>query len=71
MNSDIWLPRLIVSAVAAISLTALIGYIVLPTEPPSLLTLATGALGSLLGYLVPSPLNRPVAAQREATPTKP
>ena len=58
MNTDVWIPRLIVASVTAIGMTAMIGSTVLASPPTWFQSVAVGSLTGLLAYLVPSPLSR-------------
>jgi len=56
MNTDVWIPRLVVVSVAALGLSAMIGSVLMTNPPTWFASVAVGALTGLIGYLVPSPL---------------
>ena len=59
IRNDVWIFRIVVSALSVVALTGVIGAIILVSKgmnPPDILTaLSSAAIGGLAGLLAPSP----------------
>ena len=56
MNNDVWMPRIVITSVAVLGLTAIVGSILMPNPPTWFQSIAAAAMAGMLGYLAPSPL---------------